>query len=228
MRELLNDKYLRLKNEYETLKKERAGRLFGGIDAMVGLYLYECQSSPRHPMDELLKWNITGYSCIPKDRHKTADKLGHYSFPTPDRNKKPTKALIAECESYIEKYKEAPDDEFEVIFYVESRLKIGLASMGVRFSPGAGFEYNKWSFDPEWFDEKIAKDREEYEKFYAPREGYVACERCGKQVPENEAVKYKLIYQGWDQYAHKRRVMDRVGTFCSGECAMNEQMSLEG
>jgi hypothetical protein len=77
------------------------------------------------------------------------------------------------------------------------------------------------------FGEKINADREEYERTYKPREGYVKCERCGKQVPENEVVKYKLIYQTWDQY-RGRYVTSRIGTFCSGECAMNEQMALEG
>ena len=89
-----------------------------------------------------------------------------------------------------------------------------------------GFGHNV-SLDPDSFKEKIVKDKEEYEKYYAPREGYVACERCGKQVPINEAVKHKLFYIGLDRFTGRRRSLTRVGTFCSGECAMNEQMALE-
>ena len=139
MRELLEDKYARLLKESKQLEKERANRIFEDAERMVGLYLYECTSHPRHPSDEFIKWKVTHYSSTPKDRHKVADKLGHnYYFPS--CHKKPTKALVAECESYLEKYKDIPDNEFDVIFYVETiRKDINCKSyMGVRFNPDTG------------------------------------------------------------------------------------------
>ena len=81
--------------------------------------------------------------------------------------------------------------------------------------------WNREALQPE-----IEKQRKDYVKLYAPREGYVACERCGKQVPIDKAVKSKLIYQG--MLNGKKAVLSRIGTFCSGECADEQQMSLEG
>lgn len=228
MREKIADTYAKLVKREKEIAKEIAKKLFPGVEDLVGKKLYKLQSSPRHPSDELEEWTITGFSSVGKNRHELAKYLGGYSIPG---FKKITKVVLEEAKAYIEKYESAPLDMFEVIFRIERvyNWKNGTAckmSSSERYTEN-GFDRNI-SLDPDSFKEKIARDKEEYEKTYAPREGYVACERCCKQVPVNEAVKYKLIYQGWDQYANKRKVVSRVGTFCSGECAMNEQMALEG
>ena len=228
MREKIADTYAKLVKREKEIRKEIAKKLFPGVEDLVGKKLYRLQSSPRHPNDELEEWTITGFSSVGKNRHELADYLGGYSLPGA---KIITKVVLEEAKAYMEKYESAPLDMFEVIFYIERThtWKDGSTSKAMsseRYTE-TGFP-NNTSLDPESFKEKIAKDKEEYEKTYAPREGYIACERCGKQVPVNEVVKYKLIYQGYDQNLRKARVMSRIGTFCSGECAMNEQMSLEG
>jgi len=229
MKELLADKYDRLKAEENDFKKNLAEEICPGIENLVGKTIYECHSSKRNPNADFDEWEITGYSVLGKDVHDLAKKLGdRYGFPYA---KKITKALIADCEDYLSKLKALSTDVLEVIFYVERNTPQWKSSMGIRYSKDKGFEdqYGKtnYSFNKDDFNERVENDREEYEKYYAPREGCVACERCGKQVPVNEVVKYKLIYQVWDNY-RGRYVTSRVGTFCSGECAMNEQMSLEG
>ena len=228
MRETLQEKYSKLYNREKELRKEIAIKLFPGVEELVGKKLYKSYSCPSCPKEEPEEWTITGFSSVGKDRHELADYLGGYLFPY---GKKVTKALVAEAEEYIKKYESAPLDMFNVILYIEkhttySNGTTAKSTAGEIFDPETGFTGNV-SLNKEDFKEKIEKDKEEYEKYYAPREGYVACERCGKQVPENEAVKYKLIYQAWDNY-RGRYVTSRIGTFCSGNCAMNEQMALEG
>lgn len=229
MKELLADKYARLKAEEDDFKKNLAEEIYPGIANLVGKTIYECHSNKRNPNADFDEWKITGYSVLGKDMHGLAKKLGgRYGFPYA---KKITKVLIADCEDYLSKLKDLSTDDLEIIFYVERNTPQWKSSMGIRYSKEKGFEDRygmiNYSFNKDDFKERIEKDREEYEKYYAPREGYVACERCGKQVPESEAVKYKLIYQAWD-HRRGRYIANRIGTFCSGDCALNEQMSLEG
>ena len=226
MKELLAGKYARLKNELDEYKMAIAEQMYPGCKELVGKTIYECRSGKQHPSDEFYEWKIDRfYGITTKDskRHEVAKLVGGYSFPSGD---KVTKKLIAECEKYVRKYKELPLDDFDVFFSIMRDDETSRTSSGLRYSPDTGFERN-FGLDKSDFDEKIKADREEYEKVYKPREGYVACERCGKQVPENEAVKYKLIYQAWD-YQRGRYVTSRIGAFCSGECAINEQMSMDG
>ena len=229
MKELLADKYARLKAEENDFKKNLAEEIYPGIENLVGKTIYECHSSKRNPNAGFDEWTVTGYSVLGNDMNDLAKKLGgHYGFPY---GKKVTKVLIADCEAYLAKFKGLTTEDFDVMFYVERNTPQWKSSMGIRYSKDKGFEdrYGKinYSFNKDGFNERVENDRKEYEEYYAPREGYVACERCGKQVPENEVVKYKLIYQAWD-YQCGRYVTSRIGTFCSGECALNEQMSLEG
>lgn len=226
---MVKEDYVRLKKEVDEFKKNMAEEIYPGVENLVGKTIYECHSSERNPNAKFDEWEITGYSVLGKDMHGLAKKLGdRYGFPYA---KKITKALIVDCEDYITKLKEVTTDDLEIIFYVERNTPQWKSSMGIRYSKDKGFEdrygATRYGFSKDDFEEKINKDREEYEKYYAPREGYVACERCGKQVPESEVVKYKLIYQTFDSH-RGRYVASRIGTFCSGECALNEQMSLEG
>lgn len=226
MKELLADKYARLKNELDEYEMAIAEKMYPGCKDLVGKTIYECHSRKQHPSDEFYEWKIDkccGAMVKDKKRHEVAKLVGGYSFPSGGRV---TKKLVAECEEYVKKYKELPLDDFDVFFYIVRHDEKWNTSSGLRYSPETGFERN-FGLDKSDFDEKIKADKEEYERTYKPREGYVKCERCGKQVPENEVVKYKLIYQAWDNY-RGRYVTSRIGTFCSGECALNEQMSLEG
>lgn len=226
MKELLADKYARLKNELDDYKMVIAEKMYPGCKELVGKTIYECRSSKQHPTDEFYEWKIDkcyGITTKYNKKYEVAKLIGGYSFPS---GGKVTKKLIAECEEYVRKYKELPVDVFDVFFSIVKYDEKSKTSSGLRYSPETGFEQN-FGLDKSSFDEKIKSDREEYERTYKPREGYVKCERCGKQVPENEVVKYKLIYQAWDNY-RGRYVTSRIGTFCSGECALNEQMSLEG
>lgn len=231
MRELLSDKYNRLKEREAEIENAHAEAICPGLKGFVGKKLYELRSSPRYPMSEPEEWTVTDVGVVAKNRYELAKFLGDYGFPSG----RVTKKLIAEAEEYLDKLEKVPLDMYDALFGLErfsewtdsnGERHTCKSSYGVRFVPGKGFD-GQYSFDKESFREKIEHDKAEYEKFYAPREGYVKCERCGKQVPENEVVKYKLIYQTWDQY-RGRYVTSRIGTFCSGECALNEQMSLEG
>ena len=226
MKELLADKYTRLKNELDEYKMAIAEQIYPGCGELVGKTIYECRSCKQYPTDEFYEWKIDkccGITVKDSKRREVAKLVGGYSFPYGD---KITKKLVAECEEYIRKYKELPIDVFDVYFYIVRHDENSKTSSGIGYSPETGFERN-FSLSKSDFDEKIKADREEYERTYKPREGYVKCEYCGKQVPENEVVKYKLIYQAWDNL-RGRYVTSRIGTFCSGECAMNKQMSLEG
>lgn len=226
MKELLADKYIRLKNELDEYKMAIAEQMYPGCKGLVSKTIYECRSCKQYPTDEFYEWKIDKcYGITTKDinRHEVAKLVGGYSFPAGGRV---TKKLISKCEEYVRKYKELPIDTFDVFFSIVRYDEKWKSSSGLRYSPETGFERN-FGLNKSDFDEKIKADKEEYERTYKPREGYVKCERCGKQVPENEMVKYKLIYQAWD-YQCGRYVTSRIGAFCSGECAMNEQMSLEG
>ena len=226
MKELLADKYVRLKNELDDYKMAIAEQMYPGCKDLVGKTIYECRSRQQYPTDEFYEWKIDKcYGITAKDnkRYEVAKLVGGYSFPS---GGKVTKKLIAECEEYVRKYKELPIDVFDVFFSIVRYEEKCKTSSGLRYSPESGFERN-FGLTKSDFDEKIKADQEEYERTYKPREGYVKCERCGKQVPENEVVKYKLIYQAWDS-SRGKYVTSRIGTFCSGDCALNEQMSLEG
>lgn len=179
-----------------------------------GVPLYECVASPRcfNPDKAIKEWTVTGDFIV-------FDGISKYARP--HVNKVARRADLNAIIGYWSTLQQAVPD---LLVLVECREKFGRVESAVRAKDIDGFKY-AWS--PEAFAPTIEKIRREYEEDYAPREGRVACERCGKQVPTAEAVKYELIYQGRDQFG-VRRVMHRIGTFCSGKCAANEQMSLEG
>ncbi len=66
--------------------------------------------------------------------------------------------------------------------------------------------------------EDLIEIHKELEEKYAPKDGYKPCQYCGKQVPENTLIKGTVIYRGGS----------KVGYYCSGECAGNDQMAHEG
>ena len=48
-----------------------------------------------------------------------------------------------------------------------------------------------------------------------------------RQVAIDKVVKHKIIYRSRDKFG-KACVVERIGTFCSGECAYNQQCAYEG
>lgn len=219
MREKIADIYERLVQRNKEIDEDFLNKLYPDAKDFIGKKLYVCRSSFRNPSNELEEWIITDVSIIQKNTRN-----GYIFMP---HSKKITKKFIESVEAYIEMYENLPLDTFDVFFSIERSDKYGKTSSGLRYVVGSGFTDKNVSLDPKDFDEKIKADKEEYEKYYKPREGCVACERCGKQVPIENVVKYKLIYQSWDS-RYGRRVVNRIGQFCSGDCALNEQMSLEG
>jgi radical SAM protein with 4Fe4S-binding SPASM domain len=65
---------------------------------------------------------------------------------------------------------------------------------------------------------------------------YVRCEKCRKVVLKTQSIKHNIIGRGrkqtWNswknRYEDKACVTTTLMTFCSGQCAGNEQMSREG
>jgi len=66
----------------------------------------------------------------------------------------------------------------------------------------------------------VKKEREERERLL--NNGHIACHYCGKIVPENQAVNYKII-----SYANYGKA-GKMGQYCSGDCGVSDQMAHEG
>lgn len=190
-------------------------RLIGELSVpLPGFPLFECVASPRwcKPDEAVKEWTVTGVSIL---------FPGTYGHQRPRISKIARRDNLVALREYFHALRSAEPD---LLIHVDRLEKYGRIQRCVRGKDIDGVK-NAWT--REALAPTIEKYRREYEEQYAPREGCVACERCGKQVPADKVVRYKLIYQGRDRYG-VRRVMDRVGSFCSGECAANEQMSLEG
>ena len=222
MREKIADIYEGLRQRKNEIDLTRADQILPGWRDYIGKTLYESRSSKHNPTDEMDEWTIDDVSVMAKDPNTVWETTGCFHFP----DGKVTKKLVEEARDYVEKYENIPLDMFQILFHISRHDKWGKSMAGEPYEPGVGFKFRNMAFDPADHKEKIEADRKEYEEYYKPREGYVACERCGKQIPEDQAVKHKLIYQG--TLYGKKAVLSRVATFCSGQCAMDEQMSLEG
>jgi len=198
----------------EYIQQEQT-RLVGELSVpLPGFPLYECTASPRYckQEDAVKEWTVTGCSIL---------FPGTYGHQRPRINKVARRDDIVALREYFHNLQKAEPD---LLIHVDRLESYGRVQRGVR---GRDIDNVKNAWTREALAPTIEKYRREYEEKYAPREGYVACERCGKQVPADKVVRYKLIFQGRDKYG-VRRVMERLGTFCSGECAFNEQCSLEG
>jgi hypothetical protein len=139
----------------------------------------------------------------------------------PYSNRKPTRLQVEEFEKYV-KSLETADYKILVLYRTDS---------------GTGnLEYDKftgnWAFQPSELEEKAKENKEKY----APREGYSPCQYCGKQVPTESLIKAKIIGRGrrqvWNswkgRYEDKACITEAYLSFCSDQCATNEQMSREG
>ena len=224
MRKTLNERYLELKKEFDEYKNELADRINPGCQGLVGKNLYVFHSSPRHPSKEPEIWDIRSVSAVLNSNYSRENKVKAW-MPTG----RITKVLIKEVEDFLEGFKSIPVERFDLFLDLYRETNGCRCSTGLRYRNGK-FEdgNNQVFFDPSGIEEKYQSDLKLYEEMYKPREGYVACERCGKQVPIGEETKYKLIYQAYDYNKRKCFVTSRMGTFCSGKCAVEEQMSLEG
>lgn len=87
-------------------------------------------------------------------------------------------------------------------------------------------EFNDRSRNFMYFTDKSEAEEEynrcmaEYNELYRPREGYVPCAHCRKQVPEDKVVSDEiLVKDGWGNLKKVRM------QFCSEECAMKEAIS---
>lgn len=224
---MIAEAYEELRLRHKQYKDSLARTLFDGdISSMIGKKVYTLLSSPKHPSEECEEWTITRYGVLLKDRNKWGRQIG-YDIPS---GKRITKKLLEEAQSYIREYEKIPLDEFYITFGIERVDNNCKTSTGIRFRDGQFETLNGTpvSFSQDVFQDLIAEHKRLYEEKYAPREGCVPCERCGKQVPLSDVVRYKLVYRAWDFERQRGYVTDRIGVFCSGECAMNEQMSLEG
>ena len=66
----------------------------------------------------------------------------------------------------------------------------------------------------------------------------IECARCGKEIEKDKAIPHQIyVRKGVWEWKQKRNGMERVYKnrlvkeqwyFCSKECAINEQMALEG
>ena len=178
-----------------------------------GVPLYECIASPRcfNPDEVIKEWTIAGDFL-------RFEGINIYSRPRVNKVARRT-----DLNTIIGYWSALQKAEPDMLIRVYRLGKFGREEGAVQAKEIDGVKY-AWS--REAIAPTIDKIRHEYEKNYAPREGCVACERCGKQVPVAKVVKYELIYQGLDQFG-VRRIIHRIGTFCSGKCAESEQMSLE-
>lgn len=215
MKQSLTQQFRELETTIDAYIKQTELRLIEELRVpLPGFPLYALIASPRHydPDNVVEEWTLESVSVL---------FPGTYGHSRPRVNKVARRDDWVALRDYFSALQAAEPD---LLIHVGRVEKYGHVQRGVRGKDIDGVKY-AWNIDD--FTTTIERYREEYEEKYAPREGCVACERCGKQVPADKVVKYKLIYQGRDRYG-VRRVMERIGTFCSGECAFNEQCSLEG
>lgn len=215
MKQSLTQQFRELETTIDAFVKQTELRLIEELRVpLPGFPLYYCTASPRwcKPDEAVEEWTVTGDSVM---------FPGTYGHARPRVNKVARRDDLVALREYFHALQSAEPD---LLIHVDRLEKYGRTQRGVR---GKDIDGVKYAWTREELAPIIERYRREYEENYAPREGCVACERCGKQVPADKVVRFKLIYQGLDQYRN-RRVMERVGSFCSGECAANEQMSLEG
>jgi len=181
--------------------------------------------SKNHEPQKLFKVNRIGEI---KEIEITGSHVG-YVFtdrniwaPHYDKDKRPSKNLVAAYWEYVENIKTA-----EQVIYIDYR------------DMGSGcFKYIDLINEPHFaFNESDLKEESERLKgIYAPKENHTACGYCGKQTPDDKVVTSTIIGRGrkevWNswkgRYENKSCTTHEQMKFCSGTCAGNEQMSREG
>ena len=156
----------------------------------------------------LIKWDV----------EKLSFKASYVTQPR--INKRATKKNLEEIKEYFDLLKE----KGELYFYLVKVEKNCKTLSGVCLNK---IDDDLYSFDEKLLSPALEAAQKRYDELYAPREGCIPCDYCRKQVPIDKVVKHKLIYRGRNQYG-KAVVLERIGNYCSGECAFNDQCAHEG
>ena len=84
--------------------------------------------------------------------------------------------------------------------------------------------YGKIESDPmmAWTAEALEPEIERRRALYAPRDGHKPCNYCQKQTPEGDLVSATIYYR------ERGGSRTKVGQYCSGQCAGNDQCGHEG
>ena len=148
----------------------------------------------------------------------------------PKINKRCTKQNIEELKHYFEQIK---NSSYRLLYFVNKVSKYGTTSYAVDSKDINGIEY---AYTAKELEPAKKAWEEEWRKYYAPREGYTACSRCLKQIPNNKII-YRVIFgtgrkqvfDSWiKRFVSKAYVTKENMPFCSEECAHSEQCSMEG
>ena len=177
-------------------------------------HIYELYFLNKEELYGSIEWNVTKVSLIMND-----DYRGNLRW-RPEINKRASQKDIDLMTQYLADLKEYG----EVFFSIEKYDKIGHTMAGLRLSK---IDNDKYAFKREALAESIAKHNQNYIEHYAPKEGYVPCSYCRKQVPLDKVVKSTLIYRTRDRFG-KACVAEEVRNYCSGKCAYNDQCAHEG
>ena len=126
--------------------------------------------------------------------------------------KRPTAIKLVELQEYFDTFNPTPDD----------------IQLAYSFSDGT------WKTSGAYGLKKIAEDerlaycadvliplQNHLKELYEPREGYIPCTYCGKQIPEDTAVNYTVV-------ARQYPGMKKTAKYCPGDCGVHDQMAHEG
>ena len=135
-----------------------------------------------------------------------------HHYPPYFFGKRPSKEKVNEMKNYIQHY---PSMEKQVI--------IAHSYMSGTYKSSGGTAYGNLETDKTiaLTADELSPLLEERKEKYAPREGYVPCTYCRKQVPEKDAVEYTVIAR---QYTNMRK----TALYCCIDCGAHDQMAHEG
>lgn len=182
------------------------------------------QENPRHEeafyvdfIGEIHKVKIQGYHI---DYY--GDCIHYRTYLTNAASKKVTKDYLDNAREYVNLL-----DKAEVVTKVLIHRPGMYSAESARLSdiiPSKGYSFNEYDL------KEISEKRRE---LYAPRDGYVPCAYCRKQVRIEEVVKHDIIFQNsrpdpFSKSGYKRFVDRKTNNYCSGKCAGNDQMAHEG
>jgi hypothetical protein len=87
---------------------------------------------------------------------------------------------------------------------------------------------NKMSFEKE--NPELIELQKSMNEKYGKKEGFSPCHYCGKQVPTQELVPYKIIFQGAKQtmLGWVKALVEETNMYCSKGCGIYDQMGHEG
>lgn len=163
------------------------------------------------------EYEVVRVELCPAEPHIYNWKREPYIAP---ERKRINKGELEALKEYFEWYKV---DGGELGFNLSQKNEWWVATSFRRY----GDIKDSFCFAEEERDNKIEEKKEQYRREYQLKPGYIRCERCGRPVLENEAVRSNIIGRGRNQWG-KAIVTKTPMVFCSGECAYNEQCAHEG